>query len=96
VTGRSFQPTGFDELDTKITTLISKEKDLKTSVTNSSTPNLRPAPLDDYLLEAKLAAGMTKVVFSDLADTKFDHNSPITDHELLPPWAQKYGPDWLK
>lgn len=96
VTGRSFQPTGFDELDTKITTLIAKEKDLKNSVSDSPDPKQRPEPLDDYLLEAKLAAGMTKVVFSDLAVTKFDHNSPILDNELLPPWAQKYGTDWLK
>jgi len=96
VTGRSFQPTGFDELDTKITTLIAKEKDLKKTVSDSPDPKQRPEPLDDYLLEAKLAAGMTKVVFSDLAVTKFDHNSPILDNELLPPWAQKYGTDWLK
>jgi hypothetical protein len=96
VTGRSFQPTGFDELDTKITALIAKEKDLKKSVSDSPDPKQRPEPLDDYLLEAKLAAGMTKVVYSDLAVTKFDHNSPILDNELLPPWAQKYGTDWLK
>jgi len=96
VTGRSFQPTGFGELDAKITTLIDKEKDLKKSVSDSPDPKQRPEPLDDYLLDAKLAAGMTKVVFSDLAVTKFDHNSPITDNELLPPWAQKYGTDWLK
>ena len=96
VFGRTVQPTGFDELDEKISTLITKEKLLKTAVTNSDTPNQRPEPLDDYLIDAKLAAGMTKVVFSDLAVTKFDHNSSILDNELLPPWAQKYGTNWLK
>jgi hypothetical protein len=96
VLGRSFQPTGFNELDAKITTLITKETALKSSVSLSSTPTQRPALLDDYLIEAKLAAGMTKVTFSDLAHTKFDHNPPITDMELLPPWAQKYAMDWLK
>ena len=95
VFGRSVQPTGFDDLDKKITSLIDKEKALKSSVSSAPTPSQRPALLDEYLLEAKSAAGMTKVLFCDLADTKFE-KCPIQDQELLPPWAQKYEKDWLK
>lgn len=91
VFGRSVQPTGYDELDRQITTLIDKEKALKTFVSSSPTPNQRSALLDEYLLEARSAAGMTKVIFSDLAKTKFD-DEPITDMSLLPPWAEK---GWL-
>jgi len=89
VFGRSVQPFGFDDLDRKITSLIDKEMALKSSVSSASTPSQRPALLDVYLLEAKSAAGMTKVLFCDLADTKFE-KCPIQDQELLPPWAQKY------
>ena len=95
VFGRSVQPTGFDDLGRQITSLIGKEKLLKTSVSAASDPSQRPELLDDYLLEARSAAGMTKVLFSDLADTKFDHKPPIADNELLPPWAQKYQEGWL-
>jgi len=94
VFGRSVQPTGYDELDRQITTLIDQEKALKSFVSSTPTPNQRPALLDEYLLEARSAAGMTKVVFSDLAKTKFD-DEPITDMSLLPPWAQKYENEWL-
>jgi hypothetical protein len=95
VFGRSVQPTGFDDLGRQITSLIGKEKLLKTSVSKASDPIQRPELLDEYLLEARSAAGMTKVLFSDLADTKFDHKPPIEDKELLPPWAQKYENEWL-
>jgi hypothetical protein len=94
VFGRSVQPTGYDELDSKITSLIGKEKLLKTSVSAPNDPSQRPELLDDYLLEARSAAGMTKVLFSDLAKTKFD-DEPITDMSLLPPWAQIYEKGWL-
>jgi hypothetical protein len=94
VFGRSVQPTGYDELDSKITSLIGKEKLLKTSVSAPNDPSQRPEHLDDYLLEARSAAGMTKVLFSDLAKTKFD-DAPITDMGLLPPWAQIYENQWL-
>lgn len=96
VFGRSVQPTGFNDLDAKIASLINKEKELKTSISKASPTTQRPELLDDYLLEARTAAGMTKVLFSDLADTKFDHKPPIEDKELLPPWAKQYEKDWLK
>ena len=86
---------GISILGRQITSLIGKEKLLKTSVSAASDPSQRPELLDDYLLEARSAAGMTKVLFSDLADTKFDHKPPIADNELLPPWAQKYQEGWL-
>ena len=95
VFGRSVQPTGFGDLGSQITSLIGKEKLLKASVSPPNDPSQRPALLDDYLLEARSAAGMTKVLFSDLADTKFDHKPPIEDKELLPPWAQKHENEWL-
>ncbi len=94
VFGRFVQPTGFAELNGKISLLIEKESELKKLA--SANPSQRPPCLDSYLLEARLAAGMTKVVFSDLADTKFDCNLSIADDELLPTWAQVYGKDWLR
>jgi hypothetical protein len=94
VFGRFVQPTGFDDLNEKIKLLITKESELKSSA--SANPGQRPTCLDGYLLDARLAAGMTKVVFSDLADTKFDDMLSIADDELLPMWAQVYGNDWLR
>jgi hypothetical protein len=87
VFGRSVEPTGFADLDKAITQLIETEKKLKSSSSNLSE---HQKDLDNYLLIARKAAGMTKVAFSDLAKTKFeDTPSPIPDKDLLPPWALK-------
>lgn len=85
VLGKVVTPTGMPELNEKISELVTLEKELKASTTNSSTPNLNK--LTEYFLKAKNVAGMTKAAFADLGGTKFDYIEQIKDEALLPPWA---------